>query len=168
MTVAICAVVGVIVLIVILSSGEKKKRQEYVSDELTGDTPIEKGPLPPKEIRKPAPDISPEIIERARQIVDEMDPDREAGLAAYEEAMRAKQRNDLETWKAKLNEAKEFFLNIRDKWNDEVIGDIEGELPPNCDWDAEEVANYHLGKEGEKVSKALKTLAAIKKQLGLR
>ena len=49
-------------------------------------------------------------------------------------------------------------------WNEEVIAEIDGELPPGCQYDADEVANHHIGKEAEKITKALARLGAITKQ----
>ncbi len=168
MGVALILLVGVIAIIVITSGGKKKKRKtEYVSDEITADTVIPKEEKSEKKPdRPPPPDISPEIIEAAKGIVRDLKEDKDAADALYDEAMKAKEKGDLETWKDKLNEAKSHLLNILDKWN-EIIGDIGGELPMNCPYNEEEVANYHLGKEGQKISNALEKLAYIKKQLGV-
>jgi hypothetical protein len=162
--------VAVIAVIVVVAGKDKpKKKPDYVSTELTADSKVDKAPaMAKKPERAPPPEISKEIIERAKELVTEMEDDRTQGEALYDEAMTAKQSGNRDKWKAKLNEAKSHYLNIKEKWNEEIIEEILGELPPDCEWDAEEVANYYLGKEGGKVSKALERLAYIKKQLGVR
>lgn len=168
MGVAVILLIGVVAVIVLVSGGKKKRKPEFVSEEITADTKIAKKEKSEKKPdRPPPPDISPEIIEAAKGLVTEMKEDQEAGDRLYDEAMTAKQSGNLEVWKEKLNEAKDHYLNIRDKWNDRVIAEIEGELPMGCPWDSEEVANYHLGSEGSKISRAIDRLAFIKKQLGV-
>ena len=53
-------------------------------------------------------------------------------------------------------------------WNDEIIAAIDEEIPNNPDWDAEQVANHYLGKEGAKVQRALERYAYIRKQVRMK
>jgi hypothetical protein len=119
----------------------------------------------PPEPEEPPPPISSEIIEVAREIVEWMATDEAKAKAAHEAAMAAKRRGDDEEWQSKLAEAREHLLNIRERWNNEVVAPIDGELPTTCKYDADEVANYHVGREAGKVTKALEFLSAISKQL---
>jgi predicted lipid-binding transport protein (Tim44 family) len=165
---------GAVVVIVVLATGDKKKpRPEtpWVSTELTGDSVIEKqrDKTAPAD-RPPPPQPSAEIMAQAKAIVQEMAADSTAADRLYDEAMTAKQANDTATWKAKLLEAKEHYENIMHRWNNEVITAIDDDLPSPAPhgYDAEDVANYYLGAEGQKVSKAITRLAYVKKQLGVQ
>ena len=163
-------ILGAVVAVIALGAGGKKKPKEpYVSKELTADSNrgvTDKGGAPKRPERAPPPKIPLDIIETAKHIVAEMEEDKAQGDALYEEAMKAKTSGDRETWQAKLKEAAEHFGNIKERWNTEIIGEIDAALPSGCEWDAEEVANHWLGTEGGKVAKALERLAYIKKQLG--
>ncbi len=167
MVVAIVAVVAVIAVIVVTSSKGKKRKDDYVSEpELTSDSVVDKDAGRPKQPeRPPPPDISPEIITVAKEIVTWMDDELAEANQHYEAAMAAKGKGDEDAWQSKLHEAREHFLNIRERWNNEVVAEIDGELPMGCQWDADEVANHHVGKEAGKITKALKRLAYISKQL---
>ena len=153
--------------IIAVSTGGKKKpkKTDYVSEELTADSKVPKeqaGPTKPQ--RPPPPDISPEIVTNAKAVVERALEEKAKGDALYEEAMAAKGKGDETLWQDKLSEAREHFANIRDMWNEEIIEDIQGELPANCEYDADEVANHHIGKEAGKITKALERLAYITKQ----
>lgn len=157
--------VGVIAVIVIASGGKKKRRVMEPEPEVTGDTRVSRSVDVPREPEQPPPDISPEIIQIAKEIVAWMGAEEALAKAAHEAAMEAKHRGDDETWQAKLAEAREHLLNIRERWNNEVVAEIDGELPTGCKYDADQVANYHVGREAGKVTKALEFLSAISKQL---
>lgn len=167
MVIAAIAVLAIIGVVIAMSGKKKKPREEYVSEELTSDSVVnDTGPAKPKlPERPPCPDISDEIITTAKEIVDWMDEELAEANKHYEEAMAAKSSGKEDEWQAKLHEARDHYLNIRERWNNEVIDEIQGELPMGCKWDAEEVANYHVGKEGGKITKALDRLAYISKQL---
>ncbi len=164
MVVGIIAVVAVIAVVVVTSGKKSKKKEAWVSDELTADSNVPDQASKKKVVqRSPPPEISDEIISTARELVANLDADREKGNALYDEGMAAKDK-DPDLWQAKLREAKDHFLKIRDAWN-EIEGLIEAELPMGTDWGADEVANHWLGKEAEKVNKAIERLAYLKKQL---
>ena len=162
--IAVLAIVGVVI---VMSGKKAKPREEYVSEELTSDSQVtDNGPARPKlPERPPCPDISAEIIATAKEIVAWMDEELAEANKHYEDAMAAKNNGKEDEWQSKLHEARDHYLNIRERWNNEVINEIEGELPMGCKWDAEEVANHHVGKEGGKITKALDRLAYISKKL---
>jgi cell division protein FtsN len=168
MAVAAIVVVGVIAVVVVLSGRKKPPKPTEPSTELTASSRVEKGPQPTEKPKAPPPDISPEIVRVAKEIVTWMEVEESEGNRHYEDAMAAKGRGDDTTWQAKLAEAREHFLNIRERWNNEVVAEIEGELPPGCEYDADEVANYHIGKEAGKVTKAIERLGYITKQLRMK
>jgi hypothetical protein len=80
------------------------------------------------------------------------------GKALYDEAMAARAAGKPEEWQEKLEEAAQALVEINDRWNEIVVS-----MPPSDHYDAEEVANHYLGKEGDTVRKAMQTMAAIKK-----
>ena len=160
--------VGVVVAIIIVATDKKKKPEpppQQPSTELTGDLrpvkPVEKEE--PKDERMPPPEISEDLRESAKKIATDMVELGKQGDALYEEAMQAKQDGDDNLWQRKLKEAKAIFEDIREQWNEVIIGN----MPSNQDWDEEQVANHYLGKEGSKVAEALERLAYIKKQVRL-
>jgi len=167
--ISILLVVGVIAVFAIMSGDKKKKRvEEDPSFYPTSETVVEKGPSGPAEPeRAPPPKISPEIIDVAKEIIVWMETEVEQGNRHYDDAMAAKTKGDEDTWQSKLEEAREHFQNINERWNEEIIAEIDGELPPGCAWDAEEVANHWIGRESGKVSKAVKRLGYINKQMRL-
>jgi hypothetical protein len=169
-------IVGIVLLvavigIVVLATSHKHGRAQApdVSHELTGDSAVpDKTAQGPKKPERPAPPKLPdEILANAKRVVAEMVVDRKKGDALYDEAMRAKEKGDPDTWQAKLRQASLCYDRINDRWNSEVIEEIDQALPAHVpgNWDAEELANHWLGDEGNKVSAALKKLAYIKKQL---
>ncbi len=161
------AVVAIIAVLVVVSGKRHKKKEAWVSDELTADSTVDQGPAQAKRPeRPPPPEISDEIRARAKQVIEEIQEDRAKGDALYNEGMAAKESGDRDLWEKKLKEAKGYFLNIRDRWN-EIEGMIDEKLPMGSPWGADEVANHWLGKEADKITKALEPLAYIKKQLGL-
>lgn len=164
-------VAGVLVLVVIavivIASKPKKEKVPYESTELTADSNVAKSERPDKPTKSPCPQIPDDIMQMATQIVDEMGEKKSRADALYDDAMRAKQGGDRDLWKSKLNEAKDLYEDIKHRWNDEIIGELAGLDIANDDWDEEQIANHRLGKESEKVSKALERLAFIKKQLGV-
>jgi len=168
MVIAIVAVVAVVGVFVAMSGGKKKKRDDYVSTELTSNSVVPKDDAaskPKKPERPPPPQISEEIIAKAKEIVAWMDGELAEANKHYEEAMAAKDGNDEELWQSKLHEARDHYLNIRERWNNEVVDEIQGELPTGSQWDAEEVANYYVGKEAGKITRAIERLAYVSKQL---
>lgn len=164
----IIAGVAVVLVIVVIAFANKPKKQkeEYVSTELTADSKVEKNDGPAKPTRTPCPELPSDIMDMAKQIVEEMVPKKEKADALYDEAMRAKNAGDRDTWTEKLKEAETLYNDIKYRWNEEIIGEISGLDLANDDWDEEQIANERLGRESEKVSKALERLAYIKKQLG--
>lgn len=166
MGVGVILLIGVIAVVIIASGGKERRPVPETYEEVTGETKVERNVEAPREPdRPPPPDISPEIIQVAKEIVEWMATDEAKAKTAHEAAMAAKQRRNDEEWQAKLTEAREHLLNIRERWNNEVVAEIEGELPMSCPYDADEVANYHVGREAGKVTKALEFLSAISKQI---
>ena len=167
MVIAVIAVIAVIGVFVAMSGSKKKKRDDYVSEELTSESIVDKSvpDKPAKPERPPPPNISPEIIAKAKEIVAWMDDELAEANKHYEAAMAAKEGGNEDDWQAKLHEAREHYLNIRERWNNEVVTEIEGELPTGCQWDADEVANFYVGKEAGKITKAIERLAYVSKQL---
>ena len=167
--VSIVLVVGVIAVIAIMGKDKKKKRvEEDASFYPTAETVVDKSEsMPVEPERPPPPKISPEIIDAAKEIVGWMEGEVAEGNRHYDEAMAAKQKGDEKLWQSKLEESSGHFHNINERWNNEIIAEIEGELPPGCKWDAEEVANHWVGKESGKITKAIKRLGYITKQMRL-
>jgi hypothetical protein len=157
----IIAVIGVIAFAV---GGKDKKKEPYVSTEMTADSRVDKADAPVKPTRPPAPKLPADIISAAKDVVTDSADKKAQGDTLYDEAMKAKAAGDSETWQAKLHDAEALFIDIRDAWNG-VIGDIEGSGITTSDWDAEQLANRWLGKEGDKITRMMEPLAYIKKQL---
>jgi len=167
MVVAVVAVIAIIAVFVVMGGKKHKKKETWVSEELNADSVVDKRPAKAKKPeRPPPPEISDEIRQLAKQVIEEIKDDRAKGDALYNEGMAAKDKGDRDTWEKKLNEAKNYFLNIRDRWS-EIEGMIDEQLPMGSPWGADEVANHWLGKEADKITKALEPLAYIKKQLGI-
>ena len=148
------------------SGGKEQKPRKPPPVELTGDSKVRKEPRKPKEpeeTRLPPPDINPQILKTAQQIVEEILVIQQEADGIYKEAMQAKKDGDDTLWQRKLKEAKTRYADILDRWNEEIIS----QMPSNNDWNEEEVANHYLGKEGSQVNKALENLAYIKKQIRL-
>lgn len=161
--------VGVVVLVLVLGGKKKKPPTNYVSEELTADSNVSKGDVEPKKPeRPPPPKIRDEIIQAAKALVADAKLEQEAGDAHYEEAMDARRAGDEETWQSKLTEARDHYINIREMWNEQIEAPIDDELPTGSEWEADEVANYWLGKEAEKINKMLKNIGAINKQLRMK
>jgi hypothetical protein len=166
--VAVLILVAGVVAVVALTGKKKPAPKGPPPIELTGGSKVDKTPRdtgPAKPERSPPPPLSDRVKTRAAEVVKEIEPLRVKGDALYEEAMKARSGGDEAAWQAKLKEASVHFAEIRDKWNEEIIDAIQEEIPATSDWDAEEVANHYLGREGQQISKALEHLAYIKKQI---
>ena len=166
--VGIVLLVGVIAIIVIAGGKDKKKPVEYHSEELTADSNINKDEGPKKPERAPPPKISQEIIDHAKEVVIQAQDEQAKADALYDEAMKARQDGDEETWQAKLDQARDHYINIRELWNTEIVGPIDGELPSDTDYDADEVANYWIGREAQKITKMIDKIGSINKQLRMK
>ncbi len=167
--VAILLIGGVIGAVVILGGDKKKPTNNTTPVELTANSNVgrEATPKPAKPTRSPPPPLSDAVKERAKSVAADIDGERKLGDALYDDAMRAKEKGDTDLWQKKLKEAARHFNAIKDRWNNEIIDSIMEEIPQSSDWDAEEVANHYLGKEGQLIAKALEKLAYIKKQIRL-
>lgn len=154
-------VVGVIVLAIALFSGGGKKPSAPPSP-----PPMAPAPVPPRAeapvvpSKPPPPALSDAIRKEAGDLTTKAKDLASQGEKIYEEAMAAKRAGDEETWQAKLEEASVPYYEIQDLWNELIV-----QMPTSDDWpDAEDVANYHLGTEGDLISKALSRLHDIQKQ----
>ncbi len=167
--VAILLLGGVIAGVVVLGGRKDKGPPAAPPAELTAGTQVKRDApaAPARPTRMPPPPLSEGVKELARGVAAAIDADRQRGDALYEEAMKAKDQGDTDLWQAKLKEAARHFNAIKDRWNNEIIDAIMLEIPASSDWDAEEVANHYLGKEGQLIAKALERLAYIKKQVRL-
>ena len=166
--VGVVLLIGVVAIIVIAGGKDKKKPQNYVSEELTADSVVDKGATgPTKPNRPPPPKISDEIVLHAKEIVTQAEAEEEIGNTLYEEAMTARRDGDEKTWQSKLDEARGHFINIKELWNNEIVAAIVDELdamPSDNGYDADEVANYWIGKEAGKITKMLDKIGMITKQ----
>ncbi len=167
MVIGIVVIIAVIGVIAVAVGSKAKKKEPYVSTELTADSNVEKPVAPVKPQRSPPPNLPADVIASAKEVVLDAADKKARGDALYDEAMAAKAAGDRDTWQAKLKEASVLFNDIKESWNN-VIGDIEGLGVSNNDWDSEQLANHWLGKEGGKITKFLEPLAYIKKQLGAK
>jgi hypothetical protein len=167
--VALFIVGGGIAAIVLLGGDSKKKTPGPRPTELTADStvPREARPGPAAPTRSPPPPLSEGVKAHAAEVAKEIAPLDIEAKGIYDEAMTAKAAGDEKTWQTKLKEAASVLGRIQERWNDEIIDAIQMEIPSTSDWDAEEVANHYLGAEGQKISKALELLAAVKKQIRL-
>ena len=168
MVIAGVVVVVVIAVVVIVMNKNKKQPEKPYVPELTADSRPEKSEGPVKPTRAPPPPIPDDIMADAKSIVELMSDKKNEADTLYDEGMAAKQGGDRDTWQSKLKQAETLYNDIREQWNSDVIMAIEGMGISNKDWDSEQIANHWLGKEGEKVSKAIERLSYIKKQLSAK
>ena len=160
---AIVLVVGVIALIVILSS-----RGGSPEDDVTRTSHTKKASGVPAakadsgDGEPPWPMLTAGLKKMAEGIAKDARELAKDGNRLYDEAGRAKGEGDQTLWQAKLEEASGYFHAINDSWN-ELIMQIDEELPADCEYDAEQVANKFFPVESEAVRRAGKRLAAINK-----
>lgn len=157
--IAIVLVVGVVGLIVALSSGKDNdnpppRRASYESS--TTNTPSYEPDIPAPP---PYPALPSHLKTRAREIAEEAKSLQKKGDAVYKDAMAAHQSGNTELWQEKLQEASDYFYEIQELYNELIA-----EMPSNNDYDEEQVANHYLGAEADVISRALRKLADIKKQ----
>jgi hypothetical protein len=129
---------------------------------VTSDAPVQKPKKPDEPPPPPYPNIDAAKILAIKAKVKDFDPLIEKGQALYDEAMKFKNAGKDAEWQAKLREAAKPFEEVKDAWNE-----IIAEMPSSADYTEEDVANHYLGKEGNRVTKALSTLAGLKKQMRL-
>lgn len=161
MVMAILVVVGVIALVVFLSSGKKGGDKDTIRASTPSTTrPTNPGTSVPDAPKPPPyPEISMDLKKRAMTLATEAKELSKKGEAVYEEAMAARRDGNDDLWQEKLAEAGEYFYEIRELWNELIA-----EMPASDHYDEEQVANHYLGREGSIVSKALSRLTDIKKQ----
>lgn len=160
MVVAILVVVGVIALVVFLSTGKGNKDEQTNRASTPVVRPSNPGTSTPDAPKPPAyPEISIDLKRRAMDLATQAKELSKKGEAVYDEAMAARRDGNDDLWQEKLAEASEYFYEIRELWNDLIA-----EMPASDHYDEEQVANHYLGREGSIVSKALSRLTDIKKQ----
>lgn len=159
--IAVAVVLVVLALVIWLASGssDDKTPKETASPTQPVTTHHPESVTPVEPTKPPPPAISDALRTRARDLVEQAKRHAEDGEALYKEAMKAKSDGDDDLWQEKLEEASHYFYEIQDLWNE-----IIGEMPSNNYYDEEEVANHHLGRESDIVTRALSRLTDIKKQ----
>jgi hypothetical protein len=166
--VGIVLLVGVIAIIAFVGGKKKNPAPAYVSEELTADSNVNKGDGAAKEApREPPPKISDALISNAKAILEQAREEEALGDALYEEAMNARRDGNEASWQDKLDKARSHYINIKEMWNDEIIAAVQEELeamPSDGGYDADQVANYWIGKEAGKITKMLDKLGMITKQ----
>lgn len=150
--VAIAALVVVIVLVwLVVKKGDKPKPAPIVPTVAQPEQPAT--PVVPKGPEKePLPTLSAELVARAKALIPEFKVANEKGTALYNEAMKARQAGDQDTWQAKMEEGREILKDARDKWiviEAEVQDLIDRKTPKG--WTADEAVHAlfdrYLGSE---------------------
>ncbi|MHC5009601.1 MAG: hypothetical protein ACYTG6_01485 [Planctomycetota bacterium] len=156
---AAAIVLGVIALVVVLSAGkDDEPRPSAPPPEVAGTRPTPETPAAPE--RPPPPDLPPTLLEEARQLLPQYEELAAQAKAVYGEALRAHEAGDDDLWQEKLGEAALLYGEIKDGWNDLIW-----RIPTTTAWDdPDEIANYHMGREQEKISRLLRPLKDIEKQ----
>jgi len=159
--IAIVLVVGAVGLIVALSSGGSDERDRAPETSYTPPPPPSSQPDVPQP--PPYPPISAGLKQKAKDIAREAAEIKKEGEKIYQEAMAARRADDQDLWQAKLGEASDLFLGIQDLYN-ELLEEMYDEIPSDCPYDVEEVANHYLGREADTITRAISRLTDIKKQ----
>jgi hypothetical protein len=110
--VVLAAVVGVMF---ILNKKDKPKPPPPSTNSSVPQTPV--GPVKPEPPKKaPLPQLPADVVARAKNLIPEVKSVNEKGTALFNEALKAKDAGDADTWQAKMEEARELMKIARDKW----------------------------------------------------
>ena len=160
MIAAVVLVVAVIGLVVFLGSNKDKKKPAEQADSSGWQPPPRTDNEPPPPPRMDPPPMDEHIRGEAKELVKTYGELATEGKSLYEEALRARDVNDLDLYQEKLREAAFVYGEIKDSWNDIIM-----QMPSNDDWDEEQVMNHYLGNENEKVRRLQAPLKDITKQM---
>ncbi len=153
-------IAGVVILVVVVVAvvvlGGKKSK------------PAELPPAPPPVVQPapvvikkgpelgPRPNLPADIIARAKAMMPRIETASAEGKRLGDEAVKAKQGGDQETWQAKLEEAREVFKSARDEWisiEDELATFLERN--PSQGWDENMLMDAFLKGESRKVQQLI-------------
>lgn len=130
--VAVVVLAAVVGLFVMLGKKDKPK-EEAAATSTTPVTQVPTGPKPPEPPKKaPLPQLPADLVARAKALIPEFKEVSAKGTVLYNDALKAKDAGDSDTWQAKMEEAREMMKIARDKWiviEEEVQAIVERALP---------------------------------------
>lgn len=118
---AVAVVIAVGVLVVVVAAFVFLKKKDKAPEPPPAvDTPViapPTGPVKPAPPRKaPLPQLPAELVSRAKALLPELKDANVKGTALFNEALKAKDANDADTWQLKMEQAREIMKGARDKW----------------------------------------------------